>query len=179
MRYFKDEINRYGISLRLVEIDDAEFIVSIRNDEQKKRFISPSCTNIESQRAWLQDYKTREHEDKEYYFIASENGVPFATYRGHPITEKIVTGGSWVTKPGYSKWLNSIKVDILMKELVFTEWGFEEARFDVRKENKSVVKYHMLFNPAVIDETDLDIYFSLSKQNFLDARNGRFAFLKK
>lgn len=29
-----------GIKLRFVEADDAEFIVSIRNDEKKSRFIS-------------------------------------------------------------------------------------------------------------------------------------------
>jgi len=35
-------IEKYGIKLRFVEIDDAEFILSLRLNEKLGRFISPT-----------------------------------------------------------------------------------------------------------------------------------------
>lgn len=160
-------ITKYGITLRLVAESDAPFIVAIRNDERKKSFISKSCPDVDSQVQWIRDYKKREAAGNEYYFIAEdETGEPFATYRGYKISDDVVGGGSWVTKPDYEKWINAIKLDVLIKELVFHKWGFIEARFDVRKQNKSVVRYHKHYHPTLLGENEEDFFFSLSSQQY-------------
>ena len=66
------KISKYNISLRLVDEEDADFIVSLRSDEKKSRFISYTDPNIETQKNWIREYKKRENEGKEYYFIASD-----------------------------------------------------------------------------------------------------------
>ncbi|TDP00916.1 GNAT family N-acetyltransferase [Flavobacterium sp. 245] len=161
------QINSHGIKLRLVEEIDAEFIVSIRTDFSKSKFISETDVSIEKQREWIRNYKKREKEGEEYYFIAiDENDIKFATYRIYNKKENNIEIGSFVSKPGYDIAINVIKVDIILKAFVFTTLKFDMLNFEVRKENKSVVNYHKKFEPSLLKEDDLNYYFILTKENF-------------
>lgn len=156
-----------GIKLRLVNEDDASFIVNIRNDGNKSRFISKTSPNIEAQKKWISDYKAREQAKKEYYFIASdENNEDFATYRIYKIDSGVPEIGSWVSKPGYPNMKNSIKVDLAIKEYVFNELNFDTVQFEVRKQNFSVNKYHSLFQPELIKSDDDYHFYILKKETF-------------
>ena len=169
------KISKYNIDLRLVEIEDAELLISFRTDERRKRFISATDRDVSKQIEWLRGYKSREAEGIEYYFIATDsNGEKFCTYRVYNFDDNIVEIGSWVTKPNYSNSLNSVKVDLLMKEFVFETLNFDKLCFEVRRDNKSVVRYHKLFGPRIIRETDQDIFFELSKNTFYSNRLTKF-----
>jgi len=164
-------LNKYGITLRPVTENDASLIISIRTDDNKSRFISKTSEDIELQKTWITKYKLREQKKQEYYFIAvDENGIEFATYRVYDIESGLPEIGSWVSLPGYTKPKNSIKVDVLVKEFVFTDLNFEKLKFEVRKENLSVIKYHKLFSPTIYKETEKDIYFTLEREIFLDLK---------
>jgi RimJ/RimL family protein N-acetyltransferase len=172
-------INKYGISLRSARESDAELILSLRNDEKNKRFISKTDSSIEEQRRWLRIYEGKEKEKIEYYFIATDEfGEDFATYRIYNISKDHIEIGSWVSKPNYINSLNPIKVDILLKEYVFDQLGYDELFFDVRKENKTVLRYHRLFGPEIIKESELDIFFRLSKKAFIENRMQIFKKIK-
>ena len=68
------------INMRLVEVEDAHYILRLRMDEGK--ILSPTENSIEKQVKWLRDYKDRETEKKEYYFIIeSKNGSRLGTAR--------------------------------------------------------------------------------------------------
>lgn len=173
------EFTKYGVNMRLVEPKDASFIIDIRTDEKRRKYISATDENIGKQIQWINNYKLREQKGKEYYFIAvDEDGESFATYRVYNIENNTAEIGSWVTKPGYNKTENSIKVDIIMKEFVFQQLGFDTLNFEVRKENKSVVRYHKMFAPQVIRETDQDIFFILNREDFFSNRNKLFKNIK-
>lgn len=161
-------INKYNLTLRLVEEKDADFIVAIRTDASKSRFISETNSDVEKQKFWIREYKKREKAGEEFYFIAiDENEVEFSTYRLYDIREDTVEIGSFVSKPFYDIPINVIKVDVILKAYVFEELGFNNLKFEVRKENKSVVNYHKKFNPTLIDEDELNYYFVLEKKAFL------------
>ncbi len=161
-------INKYNIKLRLVEETDADFIVAIRTDAFKSRFISETNIDVEKQKLWIREYKKREKIGEELYLIAiDEEGVEFATYRLNNKTEDSIEIGSFVSKPFYDNPINVIKVDVILKEYAFQELGFDNIKFDVRKENKSVVNYHKKFHPRLIDENELNYYFVLEKKVFL------------
>ncbi|MBV8328637.1 GNAT family N-acetyltransferase [Chryseobacterium sp.] len=160
-------IDYKGIKLRLVNEEDASFIIVLRNDEKKSKFISKTSTDIEAQKKWISDYKTREKAGQEYYFIATDdNGEDFATYRLYKIDSGQPEIGSWVTKPGYSNVKNSIKVDVAVKNYVLNEMNFETAQFEVRKQNFSVNNYHKLFQPELIRSDDDNHYYLLKKEIF-------------
>lgn len=166
-----NEINNYGIKLRLVEETDANFIIDLRTDKLKSKFISNTDSDVEKQKKWIRDYKRREQKGDEYYFIAiDENDTEFATYRIYNKTEKSIEIGSFVSKPLYDNPINVIKVDIILKTFVFTSLRFDKLNFEVRKGNKSVVNYHKKFNPDLVKEDDLNYYFILNKKNFFDSK---------
>ncbi|NML69387.1 GNAT family N-acetyltransferase [Chryseobacterium sp. RP-3-3] len=156
-----------GIKLRFVETDDAAFIVSIRNNEKKSRFISKTSPDVNAQKEWILSYKEREQQKKEFYFIAfDENNEEYATYRVYKIDSGLPEIGSWVSKPEYSNIKNSIKVDIAVKNYVLNELGFDTLQFEVRKQNTSVNSYHKLFQPELIRSDDENNYYLLKKDTF-------------
>lgn len=173
------EIDKYGIKLVTVTPADAAFIIEARTDPKKSRFISSTNINLESQINWINEYKKRESRGEEYYFIGiDESGERFGTYRIYNIMNGVPVIGSWVTKPGYSKAQNSIKMDIIMKEFVFEVLKFSALNFDVRINNKSVVRYHKMFGPTIVQETEIDIFFLLQKEDFYMNRNKFFKNIK-
>jgi RimJ/RimL family protein N-acetyltransferase len=154
--------------LRLVEEKDADFILKLRTDSNKSRFISETDSDVEKQKKWIREYKKREENKDEFYFIASDiNNIDFATYRIYNKKEDIIEIGSFVSKPLYHNPINIIKVDILVKTFVFDTLGFQKLNFEVRKENKSVVNYHKKFAPILIKEDELNYYFVLERDAFL------------
>ncbi|HCA08465.1 GNAT family N-acetyltransferase [Chryseobacterium sp.] len=156
-----------GIKLRFVETDDASFIVSIRNNEKKSRFISKTSPDVDAQKQWIQSYKEREQQQKEYYFIAfDENNEDFATYRVYKIDSGLPEIGSWVSKPEYSNVKNSVKVDMAVKDFVLNELNFDTIQFEVRKQNTSVNSYHKMFKPELIRSDEENNYYLLTKDTF-------------
>jgi hypothetical protein len=159
--------NNYNIKFRLVEETDAEFIVRIRTDINKSRYISPTDKDLDKQKKWIKEYKNREANKEELYFIAiDENNVEFATYRLYNRTKKTIEIGSFISVPLYHNPINVIKVDIIMKAYIYDILYFENLIFEVRKANISVVNYHKKFGPTLINEDELNYYFSLNKKSF-------------
>jgi hypothetical protein len=58
------------IIFRLAEIEDAEFIVSMRQND-KNKFLAE--VDINDQIKWLRKYKEREFDKSEYYFVICTN----------------------------------------------------------------------------------------------------------
>ncbi|WP_202392294.1 hypothetical protein [Helicobacter saguini] len=58
-----------NIIMRLVETSDAEFILEMRLDSKKNRYISKVENDLEKQILWLKEYKKRESKCEEFYFI--------------------------------------------------------------------------------------------------------------
>lgn len=162
-----ESLNKYNIKLRLVEETDADFIIKLRSDESKARFISKTDSDVNKQKLWIKEYKIREKNKQEFYFIAiDENNNAFATYRVYNIKEDTAEIGSFVSKPDYDIPINVIKVDVIIKSFVFSTLGFDQLNFEVRKNNKSVVNYHSKFKPTLVNEDELNYYYILEKELF-------------
>jgi len=164
------QIDRYGITLRLVEENDAEFILQLRNDSILNKHLSPTSNIIDDQINWILKYKVREAKGLEYYFITiGPNGEKWGTTRLSELEGDCFELGSWLFSKQAPQGV-SIKADILTKEIGFDLLNFESCKFNVRKANKSVLKYHMNFRPTIVDESEIDIFFNLSKENFIEAK---------
>ena len=155
---------KYGIQLKPVEESDADFIIELRTNNQKSRFISATNPDVTQQKEWIKDYKIRD-----------ENNEKFATYRIYNFQKNSVEIGSFVSKPNYDKPINIVKLDIMIKEYVFNVLQLENLHFEVRKLNMSVIKYHKKFYPKITSEDELNYYFSLNKSEF---ERGKQNFIK-
>src|SRR5690242_17249859 len=68
----------FGVRLRPVEMEDAAFIVWLRNLEHARGRVGDSATDTAAQQAWLREYFRREGD---YYFIIETNrGIAVGAY---------------------------------------------------------------------------------------------------
>jgi len=158
--------SKYGIILRLAKISDAKFILELRTDPKLKKYISYTDNNISKQVNWLKNYKKRELERKEYYFIIENNKKErFGTYRIYNMESNSFTIGSWLCRSNSPPNV-AIKADILCKEFGFYQLNRQICKFDIRKGNKKVIAYHKMFNPDLIDENEWNFYYKLDRKNY-------------
>ena len=164
-------ISRYGICLRLVEEADAEFILTLRTNPLLNTYISYTSPNITDQIKWIQNYKIREAQDLEYYFVCEDiKGNKYGTIRLYDFDESGFEVGSWVFVPKSPLGI-AVKAHIMGIETGFEYLNTDYCKITVRKKNTGVIRYIQDFNALIIREDDLDFYFLLSKENFYNRKN--------
>ncbi|MFZ4520733.1 MAG: GNAT family N-acetyltransferase [Bacteroidales bacterium] len=159
-------IEKYGIILRTVEEEDAEFIVGIRTSERLGKYISPTSADVEQQKAWIRAYKLREKNETEYYFICVDHdGNRYGTYRIYNILPGSFVCGSWVfheTAPNDY----AIKTEILSKEFAFEKTKAPFFYGENRKDNKKVNRYNLSYHPELIGSDEHCYYYKFTRENF-------------
>lgn len=120
---FKPIEGKY-VNLREAEIEDAAFILSLRCNEKKSRFLNKTENDLEKQTAYLKRYKTL---DNEWYFIIeNKKHDPLGTCRMYNVCGTQYTGGSWLMKDG-SLPEETLEGAILARRMAFEELGFEKT----------------------------------------------------
>ncbi len=170
-------IHKYGIILRLVQEEDAAFILKLRTNSLLNKYISPTSFNISDQINWIRDYKIRELTGHEYYYIAEDqNGNMYGTIRIYNFDEKSFEIGSWLFLPNSPLGM-AVKAQFIGFETGFEILNAEFCRLQIRKENKVVLKYMQDFETNLVREDELNYYFTLTKENFYKRRS-EIPFLK-
>ncbi|KJV41245.1 GNAT family N-acetyltransferase [Acinetobacter brisouii] len=160
------------IHFRLVNEDDAEFICNLRNTPELNKHISKSTAIVDDQIRWIENYKKRENEIQEFYFIIerNDNNERIGTIRIYDFRDKIKSfcWGSWILNSNKTRYA-AIESALLIYRIAFDELGFEQSHFDVRKDNLSVHKFHMKLGAIHISENDLDNFYIYPKSKYLEA----------
>ena len=158
---------KYGCLFRLVDLSDAEFIYVLRTDAVLSRFVSPVSGDVFFQEQWIIDYKKREDEGKEFYIISldPETGSRQGVNRLYNFRGSVFELGSWLYLP-QADISKSILGDISTREIAFDTLDFDICTFEVRKTNKSVIRYHQGYSPELTSEDEQNFYFRLSKETF-------------
>lgn len=161
------EIDTYGLHVRLVCENDAEFILRLRTNERNARFIHATDNRIEKQVEWIKQYKERESNGEDYYFIFFSQRRPVGVIRIYDIDcrEKKATIGSWVCELDLPMQI-PISILIICREILFDVLGMEKDCFDVRKVNKHVQRVHKMMGAELVAEDELNYYFELPKVVF-------------
>ena len=159
------ETDRYGLHVRLVREEDAEFIVKLRTDPKLGRYIHATDNNVEKQRKWIRDYKKRENDGMDYYFIYYSNDRPIGVNRIYNIGENSATTGSWVCDEGVNPVV-SISTMLIVREILFERLMIPINFFDVNKQNTRVYKLHLQMGVIVVSEDSENYYLSQTKESF-------------
>lgn len=167
-------MKKYGVEVRLVKESDTPFILSLRTDKRLSQFIHKTDNDETKQREWIREYKIREAEGKDYYFIYSKDGKPFALNRIYNINGSSCTSGSWLSAPGTSLEL-SIPTSLINRDIMFNVIGLKEDNFEVRKGNLKVQKFHLMTGSVKTGETDLDILYRATPESH---KKGKQSILK-
>lgn len=159
------------IYLELASENDAEFIYSLRINSIYNKYLSTVTGDVESQRSWLMNYKIRERDNKEFYFIIyrKKDNLPIGTIRLYDfqLEKSSFCWGSWILNENKT---NSAALEsaLLVYKIAFLELGFDRSHFDVRKENVKVVDFHKKFNAEIIEQTEIDYLFKYEKSEFIN-----------
>ena len=163
------KLESLGLSVRLVDESDVDYILSLRTNKHLTRFIHQTENDRDKQIEWIRSYKVREREGREYYFIYFLNDEPVGLNRIYNIFEYYGTIGSWICNPGNETEV-SLATYILMFDLMFDHIKLDITIFDVRKVNKHVWKLHKMLGAQSVGESDIDYYFTLNKETYYKNR---------
>ena len=158
----------YGknINMRTVTTEDAEFIYNMRQNQNKTKYLSKVTGTVESQKEWIKNYKQREEEKKEFYFvIESKDKEKLGLVRMYDFQDESFCWGSWLIKEDAPK-STAIESALQIYEFGFYSLGFEKSHFDVRKENDKVIAFHQRFGAKIIDEDELNYFFNFEKSDY-------------
>lgn len=152
-----------NIILRIAEEKDAEFILQLRNKKEVKKYISDTNISLEQQKEWLRNYKTREENGQEFYFIVEDkNKIPCGTVRIYEIEEDRCTWGSFILDKSRPDG-TSLEVILLSINFIKFNLGIENIYLDVRKENLKAIHIYEKFGFKRIKEDNLNYYYILEE----------------
>ena len=166
---------KYGLNIRLVNESDAKKIMELRTDLKLAKHLHTTEQNLERQKLYIREYKIREGNELEFYFafLIKEFNDPIGFYRIYNIDylNKSFSIGSWIFQQGILEKF-AILADIICKQIGFEFLGLESCYFDVRRENKKVMKYHKLYSPIFIKEDEeTNNLFCLKRIDFIENKD--------
>ena len=143
---------------RDANVGDAEFILSLRTDAEKSKYLSSTSNDVEAQRQWLKQYA--EAAGQAYFIIEYEN-EPIGTVRLYDAKGDSFCWGSWILKEGRPRHA-AMESALMVYSYAIDHLGFKSCHFDVRKGNDRVIKFHERFGAVCVSESDIDCFFVLS-----------------
>lgn len=149
------------LSLRNVDLGDAQFIVDLRIDPSKSKYLNQTSANIKYQNEWIRSYQSS---DNQAYFIIENGGEKIGTLRIYDPCEYSFCWGSWILKAG-SPWDAAIESALMAYAYAIDVLKFKEAHFDVRKENVAVWKFHESFGATRVRESEEDFFYTLDNKS--------------
>ncbi len=148
-----------NLALRLLRQDDAQYVYALRTDPALNRHLSKVRGTVEDQRRWIENYKTREAEGREfYYMIERKDGRRCGLVRLYDIDQESFTWGSWIldhNKPRKA----ALESAVLSFGLGFDILHREKALVDVRVRNEHATAFYRRFGMTETHRTEQNIYF--------------------
>lgn len=159
------ELDRYGLHVRLVRGEDAEFIVNLRTDEKLARYLHSTDDSVEKQVEWIKQYKIREAAGEDYYFIYDKDGQTIGVNRICNIKydQEQVTAGSWICK---ADGMLSIYTIMVLRDIIFDILRAKCDYFDVRKGNKKVQRLHEMLGANKVSSDEQNYYYCLTSEAY-------------
>lgn len=172
----KPYVRGKSIFLREVSVDDAEFILCLRTDPEKSKHLSVTSNDIEEQKGFIKKYM--ESVTDFYFIICDWNNKRLGTIRIYDIKNDSFCWGSWILSKDAP--INaSIESVLLIYDFAFFSLHYPKAHFDVRKENERVVDFHRRFGASIVDEDDVNYYFTYDGESYMSVREKYRRYLPK
>ena len=145
------------LTFRNATADDAAFILSLRTDVEKSRYLSAVSSDLAEQQAWLERYSKAQ--DQAYFIIEHQNAA-IGTVRLYDPQGESFSWGSWIlhsSRPSHA----AMESALMVYAYAVDHLGFSSAHFDVRKGNERVWQFHERFGAVRIGESELDFLYRI------------------
>jgi RimJ/RimL family protein N-acetyltransferase len=147
--------------LRDAQVQDAAFIVALRTDEEKRRYISATAPQVAQQAAWLARYA--QDDTQAYFVIETAAGEAQGTIRMYDQRDDRFCFGSWVIKAG-TPVACAVESVLMLYHYALDVLGFSRSYFAVRKANASVWRFMEQFGAYRTGETDIDFLYETERE---------------
>lgn len=162
-----------SLVFRDATVHDADFILSLRTDEKKSRYLSATSSDLAEQEAWLKKYaKVKD----QAYFIIEYRNERIGTVRLYDQCESSFCWGSWILSDSRPKHA-AMESALMVYAYAVDDLGFKASHFDVRKGNERVWKFHERFGAVRLKETELDYFYSIKLDAIQESRRHYEKFL--
>ena len=158
------------IRLRPIRVDEADFVLQLRLSEKSSRHLSTTTPDLAQQRQWLSDYKQREAQGQEHYFVIEDHqGERFGLVRLYDLQPESLSWGSWLMRDD-APTSCAIESALLVYEYAFGFLGYAHSHFDVRKNNPRVIAFHQRFGAEISAEDEDNLYFTYTLESYRQTR---------
>ena len=151
-----------NLILRDADETDADFILRLRTDPIKSRFLSQTSASLQDQIAWMKSYKDRT--DQAYFIIEDRASNKLGCIRIYNPIETCFDWGSWLIVEGAAPYValeSALSLYSYARRL-----GFLTAKIDVRKDNVTVWKFHEnIFGAKLLRESDIDRFYEVATED--------------
>jgi RimJ/RimL family protein N-acetyltransferase len=132
------------VSLKPVEINDAEFIVALRTQENNAEFINETSSNLNDQIAWMIN---ESQDSSSYYFVILNNcSEPIGTISLYNLKDGCGEFGRWICN---GSALESLESALLIHQFAFDTLKLREVYTRTLADNQKVVSFHRKFGASV------------------------------
>ena len=145
-----------GIVIREAELEDANFILALRLDEERTHFLGKIENDLEKQKQYLVENKKKK--DDLYFIVENMQGERFGTARIYNITAETFTYGSWIIRKD-APYNIAIETYFLVSDCAYYVLRCQRAEFDVMKMNESVVNFHQRMGSLIVSQDEHRYYF--------------------
>ena len=132
------------VSLRPVTLDDAVFIVGLRNTANNALFINKTSTDDSKQIEWM---RNESKDTSSFYFIILDKGKkPIGTISLYNVFNSYAEFGRWICN---GSALESLESALLVHQYAFDVLGLETVYTRTLADNHKVVSFHRKFGAKI------------------------------
>jgi RimJ/RimL family protein N-acetyltransferase len=131
----------HAYRLRPVEMEDAAFILELRADRDRSRYLQRVSNNLEAQRRWLESYFER---PGDYYFLIENRGTGQreGTAGIYNLDRIFAEWGRWIVR---AESLAALESACLIYRVGFEVLGLESMYCRTIAEDTAAVEFHRSF----------------------------------
>lgn len=168
-----------NLILRLIRPEDADYVHTLRTDPAYNRHLSEVRGTAEDQRRWIEGYKARETDLREFYYVIErKDGTRCGLVRLYDIGSDSFTWGSWILDHNKTRKA-ALESAVLSFGVGFDGLGLPQALVDVRIGNEQALAIYQRFGMTEVRRDDRDIYFTYPRRRFDADRAGYLAILEE
>lgn len=124
------------VDLRIAEVEDAEFTLSVRQNKEKNKYIPQIHTTINQQKEWIQ--KQIESDDCYFFVIERKTGERIGTFSLYDIQDKKAESGRLVM---LGNQIESLETGVLFNKFCFETVRMDVVQSEIDAENNAALGY--------------------------------------
>lgn len=165
MVYYKAIEGKF-VHLRAVQLEDAEFILKIRNDKEISKYLPPLDITIEQQKSWIS--KQRNDSDSYYFIFTNNKGESLGTISVYNIDNEHAEVGRFCS---FGDSVQNMEAALLCDDFIFYTLGLSYLEIWVYKENKPIISLNQGFGckwygENVGDSWELFLFGKMTKEDY-------------